>query len=380
MQIEERTSGSDVAIKGLPWKIMKDGNGMEVKIVDFDDESLMPRTGQIVFEATKKSARIVGAKIIGYGYSCGKDILSECMVGIPVGIHPKSKEIIFQRLSLFPLNTYDLSIPIQRKQAIVLRYSYIVIGSPNLSANMACHMFREHDVEKAANLDIKRIKDGQRAINIAEGLMGEELADMARNLGIMPEVVSLTILTGEVLKAAEKRPQEFLDIYNNPNRQYITILNRAVDTGLVTYNSMDGYRYNGNPLGQNEPNVYEYFRKYPDVADNLDIRSKDKLKESEKAMAKESPVKFKSDTDIENALLKKQLAEMQAKLNEVSAANIRTELADDTDAPKELILTLEKLKTEASKLGLGKGLHHYKPTEESIAKLQEKIEQAKAEA
>ena len=101
MQIEERTSGSDVAKKGLPWKFMKDGNGMEVKIIDFDaiGEDIMPKHGQILFEATKKSARIIGAKIIGYGYSCGKDILSEAMVGIPTGIHP-TKRIYF--VSCFP--------------------------------------------------------------------------------------------------------------------------------------------------------------------------------------------------------------------------------------------------------------------------------------
>ncbi len=382
MQIEEITSGVNVAKKGLPWKIMKDGNGMEVKIIDFDKcgEDIMPTHGQILFEATKKSARIIGAKIIGYGYSCGKDILSECMVGIPTGIHPKSKEIIFQRLSLFPLNTYDLSVPMQRKQAIVLRYSYIVIGSPNLSANMACHMFREHDVEKAAYLDIQRIEDAQRALSIAKGLKGEELADMARNMGIMPEVVSLPILTAEVLKAAEKRPNEFLEIYESPNRQYTTILKRALDVGLIEFNPMNGYLYNKQYIGQYEPNVYEYFKKFPDVAEAIDLKSKASLKESEKAMAKEAPTTSRKDVDIENALLKKQLAEMQAKLQEASAKNIRTELADEKEPNVELEITLEKLKAEASELGLGKGLHHYKATEDSIGKLRAKIEEAKATA
>lgn len=382
MQIEKSTTGTDVATKGLPWKYMQDGNGMNVKIIDFDaiGEDIMPKSGQIVYEATKKSARIIGAKIIGYGYSCGRDILSEAMVGIPTGIHPKSKEIIFQRMSLFPLNTYDLSIPMQRKQAIVLRYSYIVIGSPNLSANMACHMFREHDVEKAAYLDIQRIEDAQRALTIAKGLKGDELADMARNMGIMPEVVSLPILTAEVMKAAEKRPNEFLEMYESPNRQFVTILKRALDTGLVSFTPMEGYKYNAQYIGQYEPNVYEYFRKYPDVAEALEIKSKDRLKESEKAMAKEAPTTSRKDVDIENALLKKQLAEMQAKLQEASAKNIRTELADEKEPNVELELTLEKLKVEAKELGLGKGLHHYVPTEDSIGKLRTKIEEAKAVA
>lgn len=374
MQMTESTQGTEVAKRKLPTKIMKDGNGMEIKIIDLEDDNLMPRQGQIIFESLKKAARFPTQS---YPYSCTKDIQSEAMVGIPIGIHHKSKEIIWQKLNLNALNIFDLSVPSDRKKAIVLRYSSIVEGSPNLSTNIACHWFREHDSEKAAYLEIKRIDDAQRALTIAKGLYGDELADMARNMGIMPEVVSLPILTAEVMKVAEKRPHEFLELYESPNRQYVTILKRALDTGLVSFNSMDGHRYNGNHIGMYENNVYEYFRKYPDVADALEMKSKDKLNESEKAMAKQKPTSSRSDLDIELALLKKQLAETQSKLQEASAKNIREDLNDEITAPKDLTLELEKLKEEASELGLGKGLHHYKPTEDSISKLKVKIAEAK---
>jgi hypothetical protein len=281
------------------------------------------------------------------------------------------------------INTYDLSIAQERKRAIVLLYSYIVEGSPNLSQNSKLHVFRVHDAEKAAHLEIKRIEDGQNALMIARGLYGEDLFNMARNMGIMPETTSLPILTAEVLKVAEKRPQEFLQMWHNPNRELITVLKRCMDTGIVSFDSLAGYNYTVNGtnitfLGHNEPSVLEFFKKYPDVATTLDVKSREKLKQSEKAMSKAAPVTLvSSDKEAEIQILRKQLADATAKLEQQSVNAIRNS-ADESETNVELELTLQKLKVEASELGLGKGLHHYKPTEDSIGKLRAKIEEAKA--
>lgn len=377
MQIEKSTSGTGVA-NGLPYKLIKDGNGIEHKVIDLDDESLLPREGVMVFESIKKNSR---TPVQNYNYACGTDTQSGILIGILTGIDNRTKEFKWLRINLSGLNTYDLSIPNERKKAIVLMYSYIVVGSPNLSVNQSAHLFRVHDAEKAANIEIKRIKDGQRAIMVAEGLTGDELLNMARNLGIMTETTSITILTSEVLKRAEQNPSQFLQVWDNPNRGLVTILNRCLNTGVLTFDALDGYHYEGRFLGHNEPAVYEYFKKYPDVKSALDIKSREKLKQSEKAMAKAEPLNSKNDMATELAILKKQLAEANAKLEKSSADSIREQLDTEVEADPELVNELEALKEEAKKIGgnLSKGLHHFKPVRESIDKLKEKIEKEKSE-
>lgn len=377
MQIQESATGIEVANE-LPYKLIKDGNGIEHKVIDLDDDSLLPRTGVIVLESIKKNSR---SPIQAYIYRATKDLQSEVMIGICIGVDNRTKELKWLGINLSGLNTFDLSIPSERKKAIVLLRSTIVLGSPNLSRNEAVHVFRVHDAEKAANIEIKRIKDGQRAIMVAQGLTGDELLNMGRNLGIMTETTSLTILTAEVLKRAEQNPSQFLQVWDNPNRELVTILNRCLNTGVLTFDALDGYHYEGRFLGHNEPAVYEYFKKYPDVKSALDIKSREKLKQSEKAMAKAEPLNSKNDMATELAILKKELAEAKAKLEKSSADSIREQLETEVEADPELVNELEALKEEAKKIGgnLSKGLHHFKPVRESIDKLKEKIEKEKSE-
>jgi hypothetical protein len=377
MQIEKSATGIEVA-KELPYKLIKDGNGIEHKVIDLDDKDLLPSSGIIVLESIKKNSR---SPIQSYIYRATKDLQSDVLIGICIGVDNRTKELKWLGISLSGLNTFDLSIPNERKKAIVLLRSTIVLGSPNLSRNEAVHIFRVHDAEKAANLEIKRITDARRSIDVAMSLYGEELYNMARNLGIMTETTSLPILTSEVLKRAEQNPSQFLQIWDNPNRELVTILNRCINTGVITFDSLDGYHYEGRFLGHNEPAVYEYFKKYPDVKSALDIKGREKLKQSEKSMAKAEPLNTKNDMATELAILKKELAETKAKLEKSSTDSIREQLDSEIEADPELVNELEALKEEAKKIGgnISKGLHHFKPVRESIDKLKEKIEKEKSE-
>lgn len=379
MQIERSSTGIDVANIQLPYVTIKDGYGIEHKVIDFESDKLLPRSGVIVFESMRKNSR---NPVQTYSYTCTKDTQSEVMVGICTGVDNRTKDLRWLRMNLSGLNTFDLSVPIERKKAIVLLWSSIVEGSPNLSRNSGAHIFRVHDAEKAANIEIKRITDGRRAIDVAMSLYGEELYNMARNLGIMTETTSLPILTSEVLKRAESNPSQFLQIWDNPHREYVTILNRCTNTGVITFDSLDGYHYDGRFLGHNEPAVYEYFKKYPDVTSALDIKSREKLKQSEKAMAAAEPLKNKTDIATENAILRKRLADMEQMLKQQSADSIRESISDESEADPILVNELEAVKEEARKIGgnYAKGLHHFKPTRESIDKLKEKIAQSKVSA
>lgn len=367
MQIQENATGVDVA--GLPFKILKDKNGVEHRVIDLSDERLMPRTGQIIYEANKKAERVIGH---GYHYAMTTDIASGVLVGICVGIDKMSGDLRWLRMTLGSLNTFDLSVRSEREKAIVLKYSSIVEGSPNLSVIEKLHLFRVHDSEKAAHIEIQKIQDGQRALSIAMGLYGEDLVNIARNIGVMPETTSLPMLTAAVLRAAKDTPKEFLTLWENPNRELITILNRCLHTGVISNTPLDGYTYEGRPLGHNEPAVLDFLTKYRDVASTLEIKSREKLKQAEKAMAKAAPLKTVSDVEIENEILRKQMLDMQETMNRMSASSIMEEESVDPILQAEL----EELQAEAALMKF-KGIHNYKPTKESISKLRDKVKQAR---
>jgi len=352
---------------GVPYFEMEDGMGMKHRIVDTDRYDL-PHSGQLVFECTKR-----GERVIENSYQVGMtvDSNSGVMFGIPTGIDRNSKQIKWMPIPVRNLMVYDLSIPNDRKKAIMLQRSNICEGSPNLTTNIKLHVLRLHDSDKAAQNDIKRVMDGQRALSIAAGLHGEELINTARNLGIMPETTSITVLTAEVLKAAEKRPSDFLAIWENPNREKITILKRCLDTGVMTHDAFAGYTYLGRPLGHSEPDVIEYLIKYPDIATTLDMKSRDKLSQSVKAMTK-APAINKTDLESEVAILRKQLADRDEQLKDLTATAIRS------DEPG-LLEEFEALKKEAKDLQITP-LHVYKPTRESMDKLKVKIDAAKQPA
>lgn len=365
MTTTKETEGLKVA--GIPYFEMEDGMGMKHRIVDTDRYEL-PTQGQLVFECTKR-----GERVIENSYQIGMtlDQGSGVSFGIPIGIDPRSKQIKWMPIPIRSLMVFDLSLPNDRKKAIMLQRSNLCEGSPNLSQNMKLHVLRLHDSEKAAQNDIKRVMDGQRAVSIAMGLFGEELLNTARNLGIAIESTSVGVLTAEVLKAAEKRPAEFLAIHENPHREKITILKRCIDTGIINHDAFAGYTYLGRPVGHNEPEFIEYLIKHPDLIMTFDMKSKEKLSQSAKAMAK-APAVSKTDLETENAILKKQLAE----LKELNSAQSAKEIREDDYT---LVDELEKLKSEATILGINP-IHVYKPTVESIAKLKEKIEKKKVPA
>lgn len=367
MQIEQDATGVEVA--SLPFRIQRDKHGVEHKIIDFTDERLMPKTGQIIYEANKKSDRLVSH---GYYHAVTRDKDSDVLIGIFTGIDGITGNLRFLRMTLGSLNTFDLSIRSEREKAIVLKYSNIVEGSPNLSSSIKLHLFRVHDSEKQATVEIQKIMDGQRALSVAMGLYGEDLINMARNIGVMPETSSLTMLTAAVYRAAKETPKDFLNLWDNPNRELITILKRSLETGVVAYNIRDGYTYEGRPLGLNEPMVLDFLTKYRDIATTLDYKSKERIKQGEKAMAKAPALKTTSDVEMENAILRKQLADMQEQFTKFSVDSIRDEQGVDPTLQNELDNKLR----EGAVFKL-KGLHHYKPTRESLDKFEEKLKKSR---
>lgn len=345
-------------IKGVPYEEVEDLTGMKHKILDFDKFDY-PRVGLIMFEFTKRaddrqlhpSLSVANTKDRNTGINFG--ILSE--------ISTVTKKPVFVQVNLGKETTFDLSVPEQRKKAIVVHHSSICVDSPNRSPIIQQHLIRVHDIEKANIEEINNLNEVERAIKIAKGLAGERLYNVARNLGIMVDGVSISTVTAEVGKRALRNPKEFLRVMDNPNLERITVLKRCLSTGVIMHESYTGYTYLGRPLGHSEPEVIELFIKEPDLMTTLDMKSRDKISQSER---EEQNKQIKTENPEVEAL-KKQIEELKANLAKQTVNEIKS---DDPKLVKELEDAIEKGKKYQLK-----GLHMYKPTRESIDKLYEAI-------
>ncbi len=361
--------------KDQKWYWYADGKGHKIKVVNLENDENCPKNGTILVDAIKKKD-FDRDRTINLTISCTKDKATGIYWGIPLGIDNVTNQIKWQPIDLKMLNIFDRSVESEAWKCAIVMRSPIVEGSPN--AVYKTTFYRVHDKEKAATQEIKRIKDGRKAIDIAMGLYGEELVNMGRNLQIPVESTSIAILESEVLKRAEKDPKEFLRIWENPHREIITILNRAIETGVIENDSLLGYMFNGVTLGTNESQTIEYMVKHRDITASIDFKSKAKMSDTLKSMATvEKNIVSATDSDTEIALLRKKIADLEA-INENMATNsIKSALLNEKEEATPETEELESLKKEAVSLGI-KGAQFIKNVDK-IPELKKKIEDAKME-
>jgi hypothetical protein len=348
----------------------EDGNKQKIKIVNLNNPENCPRKGVIELEAIKKKD-FDRLRDSHFTISCAKDKNTGIYWGIPSGINPRTGNVNWMPIDLGMLNIFDLTVPSEAEKCAIILHSNIVEGSPN--ANYKTTYFRVHDKEKAAMLKIKRVKDSRRAIDLASSLYGESLVNMARNLNISVDSMSVAMLEAEVLEAAEKRPAEFLQIYDNPNYENITILNRAMATGVIEHDLRSGYLFRGAPLGSTEGQVLDYLLNHRDVASTIDYQAKARESESIKSMEKSTAnVISEADKDAEIALLKKQLKDQKSEIERLATDKIHESITDDLNESDDV----KELKAEANKLGI-KAVHAYKKPD-AIEKLRKLVAEKKA--
>lgn len=352
---------------GLPaYVIYKNKHGVEIKVANFDNPDVCPNSGIVEFEAIKKKD-FDTFRDTKFSCPLTRDAKTGIFYGILNGFYDNGDP----RWVHFPLgvsNIYDRSIPTEAKRACILSKSILVEGSSNAIPRMV--KFRLVDKEKVAHQKIKKINDAKRALGLAEGLHGEDLVNMGRNLGINVDNISVTMLMSEVMGRAQDNPLEFLQIIEHPDRDIITVLNRAVDTKVVENEIGKGYTYGGSPIGHNFDFAVDFLRKNRDIMSVIDMKSRGAVAGGEKAMAKEVP-QTKESPEVE--ALRKQLAESQAKIDALTKAPSLTEGSSTYTTiynPLEQELADLLVKAKAKKL---RGLHMYKANETSIAKLKQAI-------
>lgn len=339
-------------------------NGVSFKIANFDNPEVCPNQGIVEYEAIKRKDY---ERIRATNFACPivKDPITEIYYGIFNGFHNNGDP----RWINFPLgmiNIYDRAIPTEAKKACIMSKSPMTLGSPNQAFRRELVKFRLVDKEKVAVDKLKKISDGKRALVHAEGLAGQKLYDMALNLGINTLGASLTMVTVEVMERAQTDPTGYLKVADNPNIEAISILNKAIDTRVVENDSHKGYTYKGATLGHNFDFALDFLLKNREMLAIIDMASRDAAEQGKKASA---PV-VAEDSGAEIAELRRRLAESEAKNSELVKA--KSVVAETETAYNPLQEELDELLVIAKDKKL-RGLHMYKPTPESVAKLKQAI-------
>lgn len=354
----EKNSGNRVPKEGVDYIVVTDGNGGEIKLLNLENPELAPFEG-IVELVPLKFAKGFGNAIRHQNeasFRCIRDKRTGWLIGIPLpGFQGKNREIQFERFTVRSAEFLDLSIPKDRLKWICIKNGPFLKGSPNFQSQSKT-IYEAVDKERQATEFHANRRTKRKASEIAESLHGQELIDMAIALGLDPKILSTTQLEMEVIKFAENPNREngktgaerFLEIYNSDSRLELTILKRAISVGIVSENLNQGINYNGVSMGFTEFEALQFLKKSPQLLNSIDLQSKTRNDASTQAFATApAPVKDEKDAVIER--MKKEMAEMQARLAKTSEIAAEAVAANDV---KAIDSELSDLIEEAKRLGI----------------------------
>lgn len=320
------------------FKIVKE-NDFDVKIANMDHPLVCQTKGVIEIECLKKSNFIetrvaisrVNAKDLGIVF------------GVPLGKDEKTGQIKWQRFVIGDSKRYDLS---KRQDAVewaVVSRAPWLVGSPYQKGKP---LYKKYDREEEAREHVKRVTIREKAMDILKTMVTiDDMPDMLRNFGKNPSGLTPLMVQSELLKVAERSPEDFVDIWENANRSVITIFNRSKDLGIITFDIVKGgYLFkNTLPIGITEQAAIKYLTENKQVLATADMESKSK-------------------DHVGNNFIK------NAKLNKANIDADDSEVADEEES-----VELLNLRIEASLMGIeGVGLMN---EEQLIAAIEEKSSQ-----
>jgi hypothetical protein len=349
--------------EGVHYKIVKDGNGLEYKIINFENSELCPREGIVELEPLKVQKRHLN----DVSFRVVRDREMDVLVGIPLSIDPKTKEIIFQKITLREKETFDLSDPNQAMKWACIKRSHFYVDSPNFQTSSKTKYKAIDKEAEAVKFQMER-RTKRKAVDIAESLVGQELEEMAYSIGIDPKVMSPSTLWVEVVKYAESKAEDFMKIWNSDTREELITLKRAIAAGVVSQTLEAGINYNGLTLGFNEPEAVNYLKTHPSTKVSIDAVSRKQSHDGQVSMISKEPVKIKDEKDAEIERLKRLLAEKESltKFATEKALELQAEV-DIMDADPELAELIKKAKA----LDI-RGVHNMKDKAKIRAKIAEK--------
>lgn len=371
--------------EGVHFKVLKDGHGIEHKILNFENEDICPRIGIIELEPMRRSWAHNKTRLRHENNTFFKRITDRewgVVVGIPIGIDSKTKDIIWKKIIIEDGEILDLTIADDAmKWACVRRSPFftdkrIVNGeevemNPNYSGHSKSS-YKAIDRERSSETFLIQRRTKKKASDIAEMLVGHELENYARNCGISPNGMSPVALSVEVIKFAESKPDEFMAIHNSDTKVELTVYNKAVSLGLITTHFENGILYNGITLGFSMPEALKYLKDHPQQLASINAIATQNDKETEISMGTAKKLDA-DDANAEVARLRKELANKELLLQKTSEKALELQTLKDVTA---IDPEFAELMIEAKRLDV-KGCHNIKQKEKLKAKIAEKMAQIK---
>ncbi len=358
--------------------IVKDGNNQEHKVVNFDNPDMVKRTGTVIIRAIRKQSRHQPNSM----FRCYRDRETGIIWGIPNGIDQFNKNLLFQSIAVNDIRSYDLSVMQDRQEYAVISKAPFLKGSPYAKGKPSHEIY---DVQEEALRKIEKIDARLESDKIIKALSPLQILDMARNCGgIDTNNNSEIVIKAELYDFVEREPEKFMAIWNNTNRQILTVFNRCKVTGLISFDLNNGYLWKkATQLGTSEPMALAYMAKHQSLLLAMDMESKqlDKDFQASATEQEREPIvtafnyNKKSDTkDVDDMMAR--LAEKEAKLDAILNRVIEPKESivaapKVSFVPEPVNSDLDKLRSDAKALGI-KHTHLMgeEKLKEEIAKLQ----------
>jgi len=363
---------SEMLKEGVDYIIVKDGNGAETKIVNLANEKYCPRKGFIEIEAMRKSNKHENVKMIRKI----RDKKTNLFYGIPTGINTETKELQFKAIWIDNKMLFDLSIPDQAMACAIILNSQYIEGSPNQQGRS---LWKVIDKEVIAHKEINKRTLRRQAEVIIESLSGSALEEAAINLGINVDANrSVFMMTNEIYRVMELDPKKFIELHNNPEREYISVFNKAVAKGFIINDVVTGnYIYGNIPLGHNKEMAIKFLVDNTGMATTLNAKCDMQDAESRKSMEVQQDTVQSQSKEAE---MQKKIMELEAELaknkpvEEFKSPFASMESVVSEETKKDSAEVMADLKARAKELGIkGFALPHM-----TEAKLVAAIEEAES--
>lgn len=316
LSTKANSNGSAVE-EGVHYKVWKTGKsgGLGTKICNFENEDICPRKGIVELHAFKVSRNINKEPRHRTSLKIDKvyDANTGIFYGIPERYDEKNDRLLFKPIYLEETNIFNLANPDDAMKWAVIKNSYFVEGSPN-AHDRKLVMYRVYDSEREAELYISRREIKRKAETIASGLFGAQLLETGLALGLHVDEMSPAVMLMRVCQIAESDPKRFMDIWDSPTKLEITVLNRALATGVIVHDIQTGLMYNALSLGISEALAVDYLRNNAQIRDVIDQQSRAKQNDSLKAMSEEAGENIKDSKDAILAKANKEIEALKAQL------------------------------------------------------------------
>lgn len=337
--------------EGVDYVVVKDGNGSETKIVNLGNPNICLRKGFIEIECMKRSNKHENVKMVRRV----RDKKTNLYIGVPSGINSDTKELQWKGFWIDDKMSFDLSIPDQAIAWHVIKNSQYVEGSPNQQGKST---WRVIDKEINAHKEIDKRSLRRKAEDIIETLKGSALTEMAITLGVNVDAnQSVFMMTNEIFRIMELDPKKFIDLYNNPKREYISVLKRGVAKGKIIFDGATGtYIYGNMPMGHNEEMAVQFLINNTGIATTITMKCNQEEAESKKSMETISaPITVNKEADMQRKIM-----ELEAELAKTKSVEEfkdpfaeMTPIVEKVDSDKE---ELEALRARAKELKI-QGAH-----------------------